>query len=1052
MRKLLLGMLFLVLAGGLVFAADRVEKPKATAPALAQSAAPNATGPGWYKLPALLNGTQNWLKVQYDADALWIYGYRGSSPREPKLWRSTDNGYNWTSSTPSTVRGIFSAANKDVALYATFDGKILKSTDSGATFTQTYVYGDGSGFFDAMSFIDQTTAVAIGDAVQDINGNWTGPHIIRSTDAGDTWTVIDPPALTAGGEWYATASYGGHIMAVVGNEIWADLYPGSGQSVIVHSTDAGATWDAWTVEIPGAVDQANDFRSLFFADALVGYGTDFSPDGVETNYWYKTTDGGHTWTGPLKIDDAAPQADQQVYSVRPISGTNILVATGENPTAGKGASWWSTDNGTSWTPLRTPGGRLYNSHFKSETEGFAVGVSNAVRFTLKGASAVTFTVNSATVPDTLPVAGQTMQIRGGTGGTDDGISPITWGNDLQNNMTRVGGDYWSKTLDVQVGDTLRYKYVVAYPTGTGWEQGVDPEGHSDGPNSNRFVVATEADTTVAVEFWNNGANDRAQFFRPWDPVADNFMNVYFRVSMSGPMSTGAHGFNPDVDGVGIRGGYTPTGWDATYFLTRESPATNGDGYTIAANTFWSGRLALDKSTITEGQNIQYKFLIGDAWGRDETDLGGNRSFNVPAGFKDTTLAWVFFNNERPTGRANSDTMIVTFRANLAKAASSGGFTVGVDTLQVQTGWFGTSTQVGRAKNMQQVIGSIYQVTDTIVTSKGQLLDYQYYVYRNGQTVRESYYNYSWAGSIQSEAERRQTLVPATGTAFTVLDTATSVTQDRRQPQFANSRRLAQNVLVTWTVDLRPAIYQVLKGDTLNDIQGDFDITPADVNSLLGWGVWINGPATGGWTTWGSTLNTTDDKKMYDDGTNGDLVAGDSIFTRQILASPDSVLIGDKSVVGQTFKYGIRGGDNEGGSGGFGNNHTENIIDTAPTYTLETQFGSINPAFYDAWDYDTGTPITGVIDENQPLVFSLAQNYPNPFNPSTRIEYSIPNQSKVVLKVYNLVGQEVATLVNDVLPAGIHSVRFDANKLATGFYVYRLSAGDFTSVKKMLLLK
>ena len=192
--------------------------------------------------------------------------------------------------------------------------------------------------------------------------------------------------------------------------------------------------------------------------------------------------------------------------------------------------------------------------------------------------------------------------------------------------------------------------------------------------------------------------------------------------------------------------------------------------------------------------------------------------------------------------------------------------------------------------------------------------------------------------------------------------------------------------------------------------------------------------------------------MYDDGTNGDLVAGDSIFTRQILASPDSILVGDKARVGQTFKYGIRGGDNEGGKGGFGNNHTENIIDTAPTYTLETAFGSINPTFYDAWDYDTGTPITGVIDENQPLVFALAQNYPNPFNPSTRIEYSIPSQSKVVLKVYNLVGQEVATLVNDVLPAGVHSVRFDANKLATGFYVYRLSAGDFTSVKKMLLLK
>jgi len=192
--------------------------------------------------------------------------------------------------------------------------------------------------------------------------------------------------------------------------------------------------------------------------------------------------------------------------------------------------------------------------------------------------------------------------------------------------------------------------------------------------------------------------------------------------------------------------------------------------------------------------------------------------------------------------------------------------------------------------------------------------------------------------------------------------------------------------------------------------------------------------------------------MYDDGTNGDLVAGDSVFTRKILASPDSISVGSKSNVGQVFKFGIRGGDTEGGRGGFGNNHTENIVDTAPTYTLETQFGSINPAFYDAWDYDAKGPATSVFDENQPLVFALAQNYPNPFNPSTRIQYAIPAQAKVVLKIYNVVGQEVATLVDEVLPAGVHSARFDASSLATGVYMYRLTAGDFTSVKKMMLLK
>ena len=132
----------------------------------------------------------------------------------------------------------------------------------------------------------------------------------------------------------------------------------------------------------------------------------------------------------------------------------------------------------------------------------------------------------------------------------------------------------------------------------------------------------------------------------------------------------------------------------------------------------------------------------------------------------------------------------------------------------------------------------------------------------------------------------------------------------------------------------------------------------------------------------------------------------------------------------------------------------NIVDTDPTYTVESQFGSINPAFFDAWDYDNRRPATptSVIDPSKPLTYQLAQNYPNPFNPATKIRYSIPVQSKVTLKVYNTLGQEVATLTEGVQAAGIHTVEFDASNLASGLYFYRIAAGDFVSVKKMMLLK
>jgi len=88
----------------------------------------------------------------------------------------------------------------------------------------------------------------------------------------------------------------------------------------------------------------------------------------------------------------------------------------------------------------------------------------------------------------------------------------------------------------------------------------------------------------------------------------------------------------------------------------------------------------------------------------------------------------------------------------------------------------------------------------------------------------------------------------------------------------------------------------------------------------------------------------------------------------------------------------------------------------------------------------------------PKEFKLEQNYPNPFNPSTTIQYQLPEESKVTLKVYDILGGEVATLVNEEQDAGYKEVKFNATNCASGMYVYRLSAGNFISTKKMMLLK
>lgn len=104
----------------------------------------------------------------------------------------------------------------------------------------------------------------------------------------------------------------------------------------------------------------------------------------------------------------------------------------------------------------------------------------------------------------------------------------------------------------------------------------------------------------------------------------------------------------------------------------------------------------------------------------------------------------------------------------------------------------------------------------------------------------------------------------------------------------------------------------------------------------------------------------------------------------------------------------------------------------------------------------GPPIENLVKSQSlshlPGEFSLKQNYPNPFNPSTVIQYSINTKQSVNLTVFDVLGNEVAILVNEFKEPGIHSVEFNASDLSNGIYYYKLSAGDFVDVKKMILVK
>lgn len=138
-------------------------------------------------------------------------------------------------------------------------------------------------------------------------------------------------------------------------------------------------------------------------------------------------------------------------------------------------------------------------------------------------------------------------------------------------------------------------------------------------------------------------------------------------------------------------------------------------------------------------------------------------------------------------------------------------------------------------------------------------------------------------------------------------------------------------------------------------------------------------------------------------------------------------------------------------------------------TFAEKFGLINYVYYNdppgLWPSTTytltfcrinninyGTRVNVEQFQNIPNEYMLLQNYPNPFNPKTTINYSIPKTSFVIIKVYDVLGKEVATLVNENKSAGNYSVVFNASKLASGVYYYIIRADNYTDIKKLILLK
>lgn len=440
-------------------------------------------------------------------------------------------------------------------------------------------------------------------------------------------------------------------------------------------------------------------------------------------------------------------------------------------------------------------------------------------------------------------------------------------------------------------------------------------------------------------------------------------------------------FTPATDTVWVRGSFN--GWGTDNKLTRP-----------AGDSIWSATISLPEGSI------EYKFFHNHNGGENWESIA-NRSFTVPAG--GATLDVVYFDNVDWAPVVN---LPVSFSCNMELERLSGRFDPALDTLSVNGSFNGWASKVDIMTPGSNP--DIYEKEVMIDVQAGTVLAFKYwYTPNQWESVPNREYTITQADitngfAIASEASYNN------GTLSTVINQACTIkltcnTNGAKDP----------NGVPFSSVD---------------------NVIVAGSSAPLSW-------PSGGWPTSDSGLVI----KLYDNGTNGDITAGDKIFSKDIVFPAYTSL-------GVEYKYGINFGlPNNGGAndneGGVGNNHTLPWQINYVSATAVDTFGVLKPA-------DLINIVTDVreLGNGVPSAFELGQNYPNPFNPSTSIRFSIPVSGMVSLKVYNITGQEVASLVNEVKDAGNYVVNFDASKLTSGIYFYTITSGKFTETKKMLLLK
>ncbi|MER3524470.1 MAG: hypothetical protein C4326_10500 [Ignavibacteria bacterium] len=495
-------------------------------------------------------------------------------------------------------------------------------------------------------------------------------------------------------------------------------------------------------------------------------------------------------------------------------------------------------------------------------------------------------------------------------------------------------------------------------------------------------------------------------------IAQN-TRVTFRVNMKIKMCEGS--FRPDSgDIVRVAGSFND--WGNSRDTLRDL---------IPIDSIYEKQIVFGDTMVS--RQIQYKFLKTPNRGGLDWEGGSNRTYTIQAGMQ--TLPVVYFNYDSVCNAPWSGN--ITWRVDMRALNSIGWFVAASDTMQVRGGFNGWG---GTAMTLSATTG-LYQVTLPFTGFTFDVVDHKFFIKMDSASAEARFPGFGGnKDGVQYDHPytrgdgNRQLILP--GASGNIATDPVYFSNIHRFGLFVNTTDTCR---VTLRVNMGPATRYVdpflPNSDTLYVLFQDY--------------AWA-----------------------YNQRANQGSFATAQRMTRQ--GPTDSIWTVTFRVKGRThyglmynYEYRHAGGGavSEGGGLGVQNPYRSRYIQpTAPNTFPATYVAPI-----DIWQKNVPMPAEnppyGITDVREdlgvrgiPTAYVLRQNYPNPFNPSTRISYSIPEDAKVTLKVFNLLGQEVAELVNQEQTRGNYVALFEANKLASGVYFYRLEAGKFSETKKMLLMK